>query len=59
MIYESHVYVPKGLLAQRAIELLGVSQELIAPTFERLALDDRIRPAMIPLQGRKDAMVAS
>ncbi len=53
-INEGHVYVPKELLAQRAIELLGVSEELIAPALERLAQDDRIRPEMIPLQGKKD-----
>jgi exodeoxyribonuclease V alpha subunit len=53
-INEGHVYVPKELLAQRAIELLEVPQELIAPALERLAQDDRIRPEMIPLQGTKD-----
>ncbi len=31
-----------------------MSQELIAPALERLAQDDRIRPEMIPLQGKKD-----
>jgi exodeoxyribonuclease V alpha subunit len=54
MINDGHVYAPKENLAQRAIELLGVSQELIAPALERLAQDDRIRPEMIPLQGRSD-----
>jgi exodeoxyribonuclease V alpha subunit len=54
MINDGHVYAPKENLAQRAIELLGVSQELIAPALERLAQDDRIRPEMIPLQGRND-----
>lgn len=53
-INEGHVYAPKESLAQRAIELLGVSEELIAPALERLAQDDRIRPEMIPLQGKKD-----
>ncbi len=50
MIEDGHVYVPQELLAQRAIELLGVSQELISPALERLAQDDRIRPDLIPLQ---------
>ena len=50
MINEGHVYAPKENLAQRAIELLGVSQELISPALERLSQDDRIRPEMIPLQ---------
>src|SRR6266540_2029238 len=54
MIEEGHVYVPKELLAGRAIELLGVSPELIAPGLERLAQDDRIRPEMIPLPKEND-----
>ncbi len=49
MIEDGHVYVPKELLEGRAIELLGVSPELIAPALERLAQEDRIRPEMIPL----------
>ncbi|HUE97945.1 MAG TPA: ATP-dependent RecD-like DNA helicase [Anaerolineales bacterium] len=53
MIDEGHVYVPNELLAERAIELLGVSQELISPALERLAQDDRIRPDVIPLNSRK------
>ena len=53
MINEGHVYVPRELLAQKAIELLAVSPELIAPALERLAQDERIRPEMIPLQGRQ------
>ncbi len=48
MINEGHVYAPKELLAQRAIELLEVSPELISPALERLAQDERIRPEMIP-----------
>ena len=54
MINDGHVYVPRELLAQKAIELLAVSQELIAPALERLAQDERIRPETIPLQSRKD-----
>ena len=48
-INEGHVYTPKELLTQRAIELLGVAPELIPPALERLAQDDRIRPELIPL----------
>jgi exodeoxyribonuclease V alpha subunit len=55
MINDGHVYVPRELLAQKAIELLAVSQELIAPALERLAQEERIRPEMIPLQSRQDA----
>ena len=36
-IDEGHVYVPKELLGQHAIELLEVSPELISPALERLA----------------------
>ena len=54
MIDEGHVYVPKELLGQRAIELLEVSPELIPPALDRLAQDDRIRPDMIPLNSEND-----
>jgi exodeoxyribonuclease V alpha subunit len=53
MINEGHVYAPRELLAQKAIELLAVSQELIAPALERLAQDERIRPELIPLNEKK------
>jgi exodeoxyribonuclease V alpha subunit len=49
MIEDGHVYAPRQALEERAIELLGVAQELIAPALERLAQDDRIRPELIPL----------
>jgi exodeoxyribonuclease V alpha subunit len=54
MINDGHVYAPKELLAQRAIGLLAVPQELIAPALERLAQDERIRPEMIPLNSKND-----
>lgn len=54
MIEEGHVYVPREALAGRAIELLGVSAELIAPAFERLAQEDRIRIEMIHLDGKNE-----
>ena len=61
-IEEGHVYVPKEMLAGRAIELLGVSPELIAPALEHLAQEDRIRPEMIPLpdgnEGKTSHVVA-
>src|SRR5512142_547958 len=49
MINEGHVYVPREMLGQRAIELLEVSPDLISPALDRLAQEDRIRPDMIPL----------
>src|SRR6266498_5036604 len=57
MIEDGHVYVPQELLAQRATELLEVSQELISPALERLAQDDRIRPDLIPLQSNVQSNV--
>lgn len=53
-INEGHVYVPKEMLGQRAIELLEVSPDLIAPALERLAQDDRIHSDVIPLNNKKD-----
>jgi len=54
MINDGHVYAPKELLAQRAIELLEISPELISPALERLAQDDRIRPEMLPLNSKNE-----
>jgi exodeoxyribonuclease V alpha subunit len=53
MTNEGHVYVPREMLAQKAIELLAVPQELITPALERLAQDERIRPELIPLNEKK------
>ncbi|MEO7837732.1 MAG: ATP-dependent RecD-like DNA helicase, partial [Anaerolineales bacterium] len=62
MINEGHVYVPRELLGQRAIELLEVPPELISPALDRLAQDDRIRPDVIPLNrgnaGKEDHAVS-
>jgi exodeoxyribonuclease V alpha subunit len=48
MIENGHVYVPREMLAARAVELLGVAPELIAPALEQLSQDDRIRADMVP-----------
>jgi exodeoxyribonuclease V alpha subunit len=48
MIDEGHVYVPREMLSQRAVELLEVQADLISPALDRLAQDDRIRPDMVP-----------
>src|SRR5215216_6026838 len=53
MIDDGHVYSPKDLLTQRAIELLEVAPERISPALDQLAKDDRIRPDMIPLSSNK------
>ena len=53
MINDGHVFVPRELLGERAIELLEVSPDLIPPALERLAEDDRIRPDTIPLNSKK------
>lgn len=54
-IDEGHVYVPREMLAQRAVELLEVSPDLIAPALDRLTQEDRIRPDMVPLDKGKPA----
>jgi exodeoxyribonuclease V alpha subunit len=54
MINDGHVYAPRELLTQKAVELLAAPQELIAPALERLAQDERIRPEMILSQEKKD-----
>ena len=48
MIENGHVYVPREMLAERAVELLAVSAERISPALEQLSQDDRIRTEMIP-----------
>ena len=53
MIEDGHVYVPKEMLAGRAVELLGVPSELIAPALEQLSQDDRIRADMVPTGNEK------
>ena len=57
MIDNGHVYAPREMLAQRAVELLEIPSEQIAPALERLAEDDRIRAEMIPV-GEKLAKAA-
>jgi exodeoxyribonuclease V alpha subunit len=47
-INQGHVYVPKGMLVQRAIELLGVSNELIPTGLERLEAQERVRQEKLP-----------
>jgi len=52
LINDGHVYAPREMLIGRAVELLGVSVELIPPALERLAQDDRIHPDMVPFQSK-------
>ncbi len=49
MTNDGHVYAPKELLAQRAVELLEVDFGLIAPGLERLAEEGRVRSELVPL----------
>ncbi len=53
-VNQGHVYFPKGLLIQRAIELLGVSHELIPSGLERLETQERIRLEELPLPDAKN-----
>jgi len=58
LINDGHVYAPRDMLAARALELLGVTEDLIAPALERLALADRIRPEVVPFSSDQDQAVA-
>jgi exodeoxyribonuclease V alpha subunit len=59
MSNEGHVYSPKEVLVQRAVELLEVETELVGPGLERLAQDGRIRPELVPMQGEKPVPVGT
>jgi exodeoxyribonuclease V alpha subunit len=48
MIEDGHVYAPREMLAGRAVELLSVPPELIAPALDQLSQADRIRADMVP-----------
>jgi exodeoxyribonuclease V alpha subunit len=52
LINDGNVYAPRELLNARAVELLGVSPDLIPPALERLAAEERIRPELIPFNGK-------
>ena len=57
-INQGHVYVPKGLFVQRAIELLAVSHELLPAGLERLEGQERIRQERLPqVNGRTDELM--
>lgn len=48
MIDDGHVYSPTRILAKRAVELLGVPEDLIPPALGRLTGDGRVRMDAIP-----------
>ena len=48
LINDGNVYAPRDILSARAVELLGVSADLIPPALERLTAEERIRPDLIP-----------
>ena len=54
MINDGHVYTPRELLTQHAIELLEVQGELIPPAIERLAQDERIHPELLPASNNEN-----
>jgi exodeoxyribonuclease V alpha subunit len=55
MTNDGHVYAPRDEITHKAVDLLGVSADLIAPGLDRLAQDDRIRPEVIPFPETKDS----
>ncbi len=48
MTDEGHVYCPRPLLEERAVDLLQVAPELIQPGLERLARENRVREETLP-----------
>ncbi len=50
MTDDGHVYTPRSLLAERAVELLQVPAELVAPALQRLVQDDRVREETVPVR---------
>jgi exodeoxyribonuclease V alpha subunit len=48
LINDGNVYAPREMLAKRAIELLGISPDLIPPALDRLTSEERIRPELVP-----------
>jgi exodeoxyribonuclease V alpha subunit len=50
MIDDGHVYSPRQDLTERAVELLGVSPDLIPPALERLSQEARVRREVIPFE---------
>ena len=48
LIDDGNVYAPRQALSERAVELLGVSPELIPPALERLAQSDSVRQEILP-----------
>ena len=53
MTDEGHVFTPQDELTRKAVELLEVSTDLIAPALERLAQEERVRPELIPFPETK------
>lgn len=58
LIDDGNVYAPRELLSARAVELLGVSADLIPAALERLVTEERIRPDVIPFD-RTPTLAAS
>ncbi len=58
MTDDGHVYTPRSLLAERAVELLQVPAELVAPALQRLVQDDRVREETVPYDFIADEIAA-
>ena len=54
LIEDGHVYAPREMLTGHAIELLGVSPDLIPSGLERLVQAERIRPDTVPASNDTD-----
>jgi exodeoxyribonuclease V alpha subunit len=55
MTGDGHVFAPQQELVEKAVELLGVSPEIVPPAVERLAQDGRVRRDMLPFENGQPA----
>ena len=53
-VNEGHVYIPREMLAGRALELLEVPADRIAPALERLSESGRIQAELLPPPGPEE-----
>ena len=48
---EGHVFAPKSLLADRAVELLGIDRSFVGEALEHLETDELIKMDAVPMEG--------
>ena len=55
MINSGHVYAPREMLSERAVELLDVPVDLIPPALDRLLTQERIKLDDVPVSASKQS----